>query len=169
MPPRCAVGLSRRTRDWLAALPATIATRIGFKIGAHFGTIVASRLGGRNQQITATGDTVNVASRLMEVAADHGAELAVSDEMLQAAGRDSALFKAGVLTGPIETQIRGRTGSLPVWLWREDGLRSFGATAPSVDGRQIACTRFGLRLAGTAFCATSVRWTLGAALEHSRS
>jgi adenylate cyclase len=118
----CAVGLSRRTRDWLAALPGTIASRIGFKIGAHFGTIVASRLGGINQQITATGDTVNVASRLMEVAADHGAELAVSDEMLEAAGRDSALYKGGVLTGPIETQIRGRTGSLPVWLWREDAV-----------------------------------------------
>ena len=44
---RCAVGLSRRTRDWLRTLPAAIATRIGFKIGAHFGTIVASRLGGK--------------------------------------------------------------------------------------------------------------------------
>ena len=89
----CCVGLSRRTTAWLAALPAAIASRIGFKIGAHFGTIVASRLGGKNQQITATGDTVNVASRLMEVAADHGAELAVSDEMLEVAGRDCALLQ----------------------------------------------------------------------------
>jgi adenylate cyclase len=118
---RCAVGLGHRTREWLAAQPAAIATRIGFKIGAHFGPIVASRLGGKNQQITATGDTVNVASRLMEVAADHAAELAVSNDMLKAAGSDRALFESGVLTGPLETQIRGRAGSLSVWLWRDYG------------------------------------------------
>ena len=115
----CCVGLSRRTTAWLAAQPASIRSRIGFKIGAHFGAVVASRLGGKNQQITTTGDTVNVASRLMEVAADHGAELAVSDDMLEVAGPDCALHKEGVLTGRIETQIRGRSGSLPIWLWRE--------------------------------------------------
>jgi len=47
-----------------------VRSRLGFKVGAHFGTIVASRLGGGSyHHITATGDTVNVASRLMEVAA----------------------------------------------------------------------------------------------------
>jgi adenylate cyclase len=115
----CCVGLSRRTTAWLNAQPASIKSRIGFKIGAHFGAVVASRLGGKNQQITTTGDTVNVASRLMEVAAGHGAELAVSDEMLKVAGADCALHKEGTLTGPIEAQIRGRSGSLPIWLWRE--------------------------------------------------
>ena len=115
----CCVGLSRRTTAWLAALPASVRSRIGFKLGAHFGAVVASRLGGKNQQITTTGDTVNVASRLMEVAAGHGAELAVSDDMLKMAGPDCALHKEGSLTGRIEAQIRGRTGSLPIWLWRE--------------------------------------------------
>ena len=115
----CCVDLSNRTRSWLATLPASTASRIGFKVGAHFGAIVASRLGGESHQlITATGDTVNVASRLMEVAAGHGAELALSDDMLQVAGRDSALFKSGILSGPMETQIRGRSGSLTIWLWR---------------------------------------------------
>jgi adenylate cyclase len=116
---RCCIGLCTSTRDWLCSLPVSIGSRIGFKVGAHFGTVVASRLGGgTRQQITATGDTVNVASRLMEVAAGHGAELALSEEMLQAIGRDSELFRSGVLTGPLETQIRGRTSSLAIWLWR---------------------------------------------------
>ena len=115
----CCVGLSRRTTAWLAALPASTKSQIGFKIGAHFGAIVASRLGGKNQQVATTGDTVNVASRLMEVAAGHHAELAVSDDMLKMSGRDCALYKEGVLSGPIEAQLRGRSGSLPVWLWRE--------------------------------------------------
>jgi adenylate cyclase len=115
----CCVDLSGHTRGWLATLPASTASRIGFKVGAHFGAIVASRIGGQaHQLITATGDTVNVASRLMEVAAAHDTELALSDDMLQAAGRDSALFKSGTLSGPIESQIRGRSGSLAIWLWR---------------------------------------------------
>src|SRR2546430_4578604 len=67
---QCSIALCVKTERWIEALPPAIAHRIGFKIGAHFGPIVASRLGGRNHQhITATGDTVNVASRLMEVAA----------------------------------------------------------------------------------------------------
>ena len=115
---QCCVSLSSRTRSWLAALPASTAPRISFKIGAHSGVVVASRLGGKShQQIAATGDTVNLASRLMEVAAGHGAELALSDDMLQSAGRDCALFKSGILRGPMETQIRGRSGSLAIWLW----------------------------------------------------
>jgi len=116
---RCCVGLSSRTNDWLASLPASTASRIGFKIGAHHGTIVASRLGGEGRQhIAAIGDTVNVASRLMEIAAGQNAEVAVSDEMLHVAGRDCALFKSGALRGPVETQIRGRSGSLAIWFWQ---------------------------------------------------
>jgi adenylate cyclase len=117
---QCCVRLSSRTRDWLMSLPAPIARRIGFKIGAHFGEIVASRLGGgSHQEIAATGDTVNLANRLMEVAADHGAEVALSYEMLQIINRDCELFKSGILRGPLETQIRGRSGALAIWLWHD--------------------------------------------------
>jgi adenylate cyclase len=111
---RCAIGLCRSMRSWLGSLPASIAPRIGFKIGAHYGIVVVSRLGhGRTQQIAATGDTVNVASRLMEVAARSGTELAVSDDLLQAAGR--AAFEPGGLAGPFETRLRGRAHPLAVW------------------------------------------------------
>jgi adenylate cyclase len=117
----CAVRLSVGTSRWLATLSPSITADLGFKIGAHFGIIIASRLGGASHHhITATGDTVNVASRLMEVAAGHGVEIAASDDLVRAAGHDSALFKSGNLTGPQETQIRGRSGSLATWLWRSD-------------------------------------------------
>lgn len=116
---RCCVGLSDRTTAWLASLPESTASRIGFKIGAHFGTIIASRLGGgSHQHIAATGDTVNIASRLMEVADGQGVEVAASEELLQAAGRACEFYKAGSLSGPMETPIRGRAGSLAIWLWR---------------------------------------------------
>jgi adenylate cyclase len=117
----CSVALCTSAERWLTSLPSSIASNLGFKVGAHFGIIVASRLGGKSyHHITATGDTVNVASRLMEVAAKHGVQLAFSHELLRTAGRECAVFRSGVLTGPYETWIRGRSGSLPIWLWRSD-------------------------------------------------
>ena len=114
----CCVRLVKRTRLWLPTLPPSISTRIGFKLGAHCGPVVASRLGGeRNQLITATGDTVNIANRLMEVAADRGADLAVSKTLIDAAGPESALLNEGVLSGQIETELRGRTRPLTVRVW----------------------------------------------------
>jgi adenylate cyclase len=118
---QCSIALCVKTERWIEGLPPQIALRIGFKIGAHFGPIVASRLGGRNHQhITATGDTVNVASRLMEVAARQHVRLALSDTLRIAAERTGARLRTGSLTGPVEAQIRGRSGSLAVWLWRNE-------------------------------------------------
>lgn len=117
---RCCIELTTRTGTWIAGLPPEIASQIGFKIGAHFGDIVASRLGGASyQHITATGDTVNVASRLMEVAASHGAKVALSDDLLRAAGADCAVRTTGALSGPTEVQIRGRSGAVSAWLWHD--------------------------------------------------
>ncbi|WP_230530863.1 CHASE2 domain-containing protein [Microvirga roseola] len=113
------VGLCSRMQAWLASLPEHLSSRIGFKIGAHYGVIVASRLGGgSHQHITAIGDTVNVASRLMEVAAAHHAHVALTDELYEAAGAACSVFDSGVLDGTIQTSIRGRVGALPVWLWQ---------------------------------------------------
>lgn len=117
---QCCIVLCNRVERWIRSLPASIGSRTGFKVGAHFGPVVASRLGGRYQHITATGDTVNVASRLMEVAAKQGAVLAVSNELMRQAGPSSAFVEHGTLTGPSETPIRGRTQPLSVWFWRND-------------------------------------------------
>lgn len=124
------VSLCARTQMWLALLPKPIASRLGFKIGAHYGTIVASRLGGgSHQHITAIGDTVNVASRLMEVAASHHVDAALSDDLFRAAGSACSVLDTGMLDGTHQTSIRGRSGSIQVWLWRsrkntdETGLR----------------------------------------------
>ena len=97
----CSIALCVKTERWIGTLPPAIAARIGFKIGAHFGPIVASRLGGRSHQhITATGDTVNVSSRLMEVAARRDVRLAVSDTLRAEAERTGARLKTGSLEGP---------------------------------------------------------------------
>ncbi len=114
---KCAIDLHRGVERWIASLPPEIGNRLGFKIGAHFGEIVASRLGESHQHITATGDTVNVASRLMEVAVQNNAQLALSDTLLDAADFHGA--PDGVLTGPLLAQVRGRSGVVTVWFWRD--------------------------------------------------
>ncbi|MBR0702948.1 adenylate/guanylate cyclase domain-containing protein [Bradyrhizobium diazoefficiens] len=128
----CAIDLHRSVERWIASLPPAIGDRLGFKIGAHFGEIVASRLGGSHQHITATGDTVNVASRLMEVAVQNGARLALSDTLLDAADFHGA--PDGVLSGPLLAQVRGRSGIVTVWFWRDrDGPSQAAARAEMID------------------------------------
>jgi adenylate cyclase len=130
----CAVNLSVKTERWIKAQPSLVAARTGFKIGTHYGPIVASRLGGRSHQhITATGDTVNVSSRLMEVAAQNGVRLALSDTLRIEAERSGARLKVGSLAGPVETRIRGRSGSLVVWLWRNDQATEIGSQPDAAE------------------------------------
>lgn len=128
----CAIDLHRGVELWIASLPPAIGNQLGFKIGAHCGEIVASRLGESHQHITATGDTVNVASRLMEVAAQNDARLALSNTLLDAADFHGA--PDGILTGPLLTQVRGRSGVVTVWFWRDrDGPRQDTTRAETVD------------------------------------
>jgi adenylate cyclase len=129
---KCAIDLHRGVERWIASLPPVIGGRLGFKMGAHFGPIVASRLGERHQHITATGDTVNVASRLMEVAAQNDARLALTASLLDAADFHGA--PDGVLSGPLLTQVRGRSGVVTVWFWRDrDRPNQAAAKAETVD------------------------------------
>jgi adenylate cyclase len=123
---KCSIDLYRSVDRWIASLPSTIRGQLGFKIGTHFGPIIASRLGESHQHITATGDTVNVASRLMEVAAQNCAWLALTDTLLDAADFHGA--PDGILTGPLLTQVRGRSGIVTVWFWRDQNRPSQTAT-----------------------------------------
>jgi adenylate cyclase len=129
---KCSIDLYRSVDRWIASLPSAIRGQLGFKIGAHFGPIIASRLGESHQHITATGDTVNVASRLMEVAAQNCARLALTDTLLDAADFHGA--PDGILTGPLLTQVRGRSAVVTVWFWRDkDGPGQTAARAAMID------------------------------------
>ncbi|UWU80102.1 adenylate/guanylate cyclase domain-containing protein [Bradyrhizobium huanghuaihaiense] len=128
---KCAIDLHRSVERWMASLPPAIGGRLGFKIGAHFGPIVASRLGESHQHITANGDTVNVANRLMEVAAQNGAQLALSDTLLDAA--DYLGDPDSTLRGPLRTQVRGRSGTVTVWFWRDESKPGAAAGAEMME------------------------------------
>jgi adenylate cyclase len=88
----------------------------GMRLGAHLGPVVVSRLGPEmHQHITATGDTVNVASRLMEVAKQHNATIAVTMEFFTAVGDAGARRRKPDDIRNVE--IRGRQEHATVALW----------------------------------------------------
>ena len=81
--------------------------RIG--IGLHSGPTIVGEMGyERATQLTAIGDTVNTASRLETLTKDYGAQLVVSQELLDRAGIPLADAPSH------EVEIRGRQGKLKV-------------------------------------------------------
>jgi adenylate cyclase len=103
---------------WIAELPPVASSRLAPRVGAHFGEVVLSRLGAStHQQITAAGDTVNVASRLVEVAKKHRAAIAVSEDLYRAA-IDTPDCKIERRDEPaVEVSIRGRTYPILIRMW----------------------------------------------------
>ncbi|MEX0807833.1 MAG: adenylate/guanylate cyclase domain-containing protein [Dongiaceae bacterium] len=110
-------------RDLVGSLPSaagdvTPADGWRLHIGLHYGLVTLARIGDRNRaEITATGDTVNVASRLEAATRDHGAAVAASGsiaEAVRAAGRLDLL--AGFRRRPDEI-LRGRQEPIDLWLW----------------------------------------------------
>jgi len=106
--------LHRDIADWLQSLPPVARGKLAARFGSHFGPVILSRLGAADHQhIAATGDTVNVASRLMEAAKQRGAPIAVSEDLCRAAGTpgDGAALE---LSEPVAIDIRGRAEPLSV-------------------------------------------------------
>jgi adenylate cyclase len=111
-----ALALAGAVARWLSGLAPETGDRLGVRLGAHCGEVVVSRLGGEtHQHITATGDCVNVASRLLEVAAAHGATIAASAALFERA-RARRPLPAGAFGGEREVAIRGRARPLSVRL-----------------------------------------------------
>ena len=100
---------------WLANLPPAARERLDFRIGLHFGPVILSRLGSpTQQQITATGDTVNVASRLLEVAKQQHCRIVVTEDLFQAASVTARANIDPALYAPLTISIRGRASDLPI-------------------------------------------------------
>jgi adenylate cyclase len=99
---------------WLAGLPPAARDRLDFRIGLNYGPAILSRLGSpTQQQITATGDTVNVASRLLEVAKEQHCRVVVTEDLFQAASATPAAAETAGYA-PLTVPIRGRASDLRV-------------------------------------------------------
>lgn len=95
-----------------AALPAL---RLALRVSVHYGPVTAAIVGGEHQaQLTVTGDTVNVASRLQEIAKQHGAAFVTSRPALDAA-RSGGSAMAPAFVPLADQPVRGRAGRIEVW------------------------------------------------------
>ncbi len=112
----CAQSLVAALRQRNEAGPEADAPAIRCGIGIHFGPVILTELGGHmHRQITVTGDTVNVASRLEAMTRDWSAAIIVwKCEAARAASADEET--AGFELLPID-HVRGRTAPLKLWAW----------------------------------------------------
>src|ERR1700728_3622595 len=100
---------------WRAELPPAALKRLDFRIGLHYGPAILSRLGSpTQQQISATGDTVNVANRLLEVAKQQHCRIVVTEDLFQAANAPTPSASVNSGYAPLTVSIRGRASDLPV-------------------------------------------------------
>ncbi|MEQ9330115.1 adenylate/guanylate cyclase domain-containing protein [Thalassobaculum sp.] len=101
--------MGERLADLNASLEGDLNAPLRIGIGIHLGSAIVGEMGyGRVRGVTAVGDTVNTASRLEALTKEHGAQLIVSQSLVEAAGVD--LGEAPT----IELDIRGRSGTLAV-------------------------------------------------------
>lgn len=117
------VALADNTRDWVASQPQGEPGGLGLRLGLHYGPVVLARLGhDAHQQISVSGDTVNLASRLMEVAKVEGAQFAVSAAAIKAIkdGGQNVTPPDGLRT----ESIRGHRATIDVALWTHPRLRT---------------------------------------------
>lgn len=100
-------------------IPELPGEKLDCRIGLHIGPATFSRMGAEShQQVTVTGDSVNLASRLMEVAKTEQAVIVASGMFCE------------TLTDPMHTDrahqidvpIRGRDGSVRVLIWMREAI-----------------------------------------------
>ncbi len=111
--------------EWNAGSDASGAPAVGCGVGIHSGPVSIGEVGGsEHAQITVTGDTVNVASRLEALTRDWRTSILISNAVMQAARQAGA---GDVLEGfqelPLQS-IRGREDPIAIWAW----------PAPAADG-----------------------------------
>jgi len=98
-------GIATLNRELGAELPSPL--RIG--IGIHVGAAIVGRMGyGDGAQLTAVGDTVNVAARLEQLTKEYDCALVMSEDVASRAGLDVSALPRHELT------VRNRAGVLAV-------------------------------------------------------
>jgi adenylate cyclase len=134
-----ALSLGRTLKDWIAGLTLPEGYELGMRLGVHYGVVVLSRLGAEtHQHIAATGDIVNVASRLLEVAKRMEAQMVFSDDVVVAAGSPDDRMRG--FAGPEEVQIRGRMQPLAIWLGTSDSAEQIEEMTNANVGKRRADT-----------------------------
>jgi len=108
-----------------AGLPAT-----SMRIGINYGRVRVGHVGGGDQiQLTATGDVVNVASRLQAATREADTPILASAAVIEAARAQAGDAGVDGFTALPPMQLRGRSAAVPVYAW-QGAPEPPGATAP---------------------------------------
>ena len=87
------------------------------RAGGHAGPVQFSLLGGtRHRIVSVSGDVVNMASRLQQLAKIHGVALALSDALIASDGPARAWADAAGLTSLADQALRGRAAPETIWI-----------------------------------------------------
>jgi len=90
---------------------------VKLRVSVHFGPVAAAVLGGHHGQVTVTGDTVNVASRLQDVAKRCDVGMVTTSSVLVAAGIDPLDRSSSYVFLDRET-MRGRSQEIDIFTRR---------------------------------------------------
>jgi adenylate cyclase len=89
---------------------ALLSGPVGLRVSVHWGPVIVGILGGRRHaKVSVSGDAVNVAARLQEIAKAHGVPFVATRAALDAAGGDEGFYR--IATEP----LRGRRGDVEIW------------------------------------------------------
>lgn len=115
----CARDLLESVADWNSALEEEGEPPVRLRIGIHYGPVVVARLGGAQQRhMSVAGDTVNVASRLEQLARAMMTPILVSGAVVDATRQEGREDLLGGFVPAAPQHIRGRSTPLPVWAYR---------------------------------------------------
>ncbi len=125
----CAMAMAESVRRWNVQRVAEGHEPLRLGIGVHYGEAVLGDIGTeRRMEFAVLGDTVNTASRIQEMTRDLDIAILASDDVVQAARRESG-FPKGLFRRLGAFALRGREGRVTLWgrraevpaLWPEPG------------------------------------------------
>jgi adenylate cyclase len=98
----------RECRDWPG---------LGVRVGAHRGPVRTGLMGGRiHRHVSVSGDVVNIASRLQELARQQAATVALSDALVQTDARTRHWVGRNGFRQLDPQTLRGRSAPVDVWV-----------------------------------------------------
>ena len=115
---QAALELLRQAPELTVTLPDATEIAVTLRVSVHSGPVIAAVLGGKQQgHLTVSGDTVNVASRMQEIAKEHGTPLVVSGQALERARKLLPPAMIADFSPSPHHAVRGRKADIDVWLW----------------------------------------------------
>lgn len=116
--PEATAGDAGRALAFIDALfERTTQDCILLRVGGHAGPITLGLQGGaRHRTVSISGDVVNTASRLQDVAKTHGASLALSEAIIGREHATRSWADAAGLTRLPDQRLRGRAATETIWI-----------------------------------------------------